>query len=254
MQWRKLRLDWAYAIGELAIVVVGVLIALGVNNWNEERLDRRLEHQYMGGLVLDLLEDTLELGRAIALAEQFAENGTSVLSVAGGGDPERTPADFLRSIEHAGFLYFPIHTRPTYDELVSTGNLSLLRDAGLKRDLAAYYAGIERTTQWKDNWRVVQRRYEQWVPVILDLHHRNAITLERSPASFWVERADSTFEVLTASSADAMAAVARLRSIAGIEAALKDMIWVQGRHRQNLLAVRIRASELLGRLERALTR
>jgi hypothetical protein len=253
MQWRKLKLDWAYAIGELAIVVLGVLIALGVNNWNEERLDRRLEHRYMGGLVRDLREDTLELGRALALAEQFAENGTSVLRVAKGGDPERTPADFLRSIEFAGFLYFPIHTRPTYDELVSTGNLSLLRDAGLKRDLAAYYAGIERTTQWKDNWRVVQRRYEQWVPAILDLLHRNAITLEGSPASFWVERADSTLEV-TASTADAMAAAVRLRSIAGIESALKDMIWVQGRHRQNLLAIRISAGELLERLERALTR
>ena len=230
MKWRKLKLDWAYAIGELAIVVVGVLIALGVDSWNDERLDRRLEHRYMAGLVQDLREDTLELGRALALAEQFAEDGRSVLRVAEGGDPGRTPAEFLRSIEFAGFLYFPIHTRPTYDELVSTGNLGLLRDGGLKRDLAAYYAEIERTTQWRDNWRVVQRRYEQWVPTILDLRHRNAITFEQSSANFWIGRPDSTFVALEASNRDATSAARRLRSVAGIDAALKDMVWVQGRH------------------------
>lgn len=254
MKWRKLELDWAYALGELAIVVVGVLIALGVDSWNDERLDRRLERRYMAGLVRDLEEDTVELGRALALSEQFAENGRSVLGVAAGQNPEPTPAEFLRSIEFAGFLYFPIHTRPTYDELVSTGNLGLLRDESLKRDLAAYYAEIERTTQWKENWRVVQRRYEQWVPVILEVHHRNAITFEQSSATFWIERPDSTFAALEASPNDAVAAAGRLRSVSGIDAALKDMVWVQGRHHQNLLVVRLRAAALLDRLESALAR
>jgi hypothetical protein len=36
MFWRKLKLDWSYAIGELIIVTVGVLIALGVNQWQQD--------------------------------------------------------------------------------------------------------------------------------------------------------------------------------------------------------------------------
>jgi drug/metabolite transporter (DMT)-like permease len=43
MFWHKFRLDWSYALGELLIVTLGVLIALAVNNWNNERLERAQE-------------------------------------------------------------------------------------------------------------------------------------------------------------------------------------------------------------------
>ena len=40
MLWRKFKLDWKYAIGELFIVVAGVLLALAIDQWNERRLER----------------------------------------------------------------------------------------------------------------------------------------------------------------------------------------------------------------------
>jgi hypothetical protein len=36
-----------YAIGEIFLVMVGILLALQVNNWNEKRKDRRLEQKYL---------------------------------------------------------------------------------------------------------------------------------------------------------------------------------------------------------------
>ncbi len=32
-----------YAIGEIVLVVLGILIALQINNWNEQRKQRKLE-------------------------------------------------------------------------------------------------------------------------------------------------------------------------------------------------------------------
>ena len=46
-----------YAIGELLLVVVGILIALQVNNWNEQRIEQRQIRQYAIGLVADLRRD-----------------------------------------------------------------------------------------------------------------------------------------------------------------------------------------------------
>jgi hypothetical protein len=40
MFWRKFKLDWTYAIGELVIVTLGVLVALGIQQWNEDRLEK----------------------------------------------------------------------------------------------------------------------------------------------------------------------------------------------------------------------
>ena len=42
-----------YAIGEIILVVIGILIALQVNNWNQNRIDSKIEKQ----LLTELLEN-----------------------------------------------------------------------------------------------------------------------------------------------------------------------------------------------------
>ena len=56
---------FAYAVGEIALVVIGILIALQINNWNEAQKDKELEHKMLIELVDDLKSDTLYLGRQI---------------------------------------------------------------------------------------------------------------------------------------------------------------------------------------------
>ena len=46
-----------YAIGEIVLVVIGILIALQINNWNENRKDKIKEHAYLTNLKKDILED-----------------------------------------------------------------------------------------------------------------------------------------------------------------------------------------------------
>ena len=43
-----------YAIGEIVLVVLGILIALQINNWNENRKDRILEKEYLTRIKSDL--------------------------------------------------------------------------------------------------------------------------------------------------------------------------------------------------------
>jgi hypothetical protein len=50
-----------YAIGEIVLVVIGILIALSINNWNEERKGKTLANQYANGLARDLKQDTVVL-------------------------------------------------------------------------------------------------------------------------------------------------------------------------------------------------
>jgi hypothetical protein len=46
-----------YAIGEIALVVIGILIALQINNWNESRKLRDKELEYLQGIKSDLEQD-----------------------------------------------------------------------------------------------------------------------------------------------------------------------------------------------------
>lgn len=40
----------AYASGEILLVVIGILIALGINNLNQRRINRNIEQVYLAGL------------------------------------------------------------------------------------------------------------------------------------------------------------------------------------------------------------
>ncbi|GAB2764408.1 DUF6090 family protein [Salinimicrobium soli] len=51
----------AYAMGEIMLVVVGILIALQVNNWNEERKNENRKQRYLQSLVMDLENDLDEI-------------------------------------------------------------------------------------------------------------------------------------------------------------------------------------------------
>ena len=47
-----------YAIGEIVLVVVGILIAISINNWNEQVKENKIEHKYLERLVMDLAVDS----------------------------------------------------------------------------------------------------------------------------------------------------------------------------------------------------
>ena len=54
-----------YALGEIVLVVIGILIALQINDWYQQRLDRQTESEYLISMKRDLTEDTHELREAI---------------------------------------------------------------------------------------------------------------------------------------------------------------------------------------------
>ena len=46
-----------YAIGEILLVVIGILIALQINNWNEGQKTNKAKHEKYSAIILDLLRD-----------------------------------------------------------------------------------------------------------------------------------------------------------------------------------------------------
>ena len=50
-----------YAVGEIVLVVIGILIALSINNWNEEQKDRKAENEALINLKLEFDENQNQL-------------------------------------------------------------------------------------------------------------------------------------------------------------------------------------------------
>ena len=62
-----------YAVGEIILVVIGILIALQINNWNEERKKFIKSKNYLSDIVKDLQSDSITLNRGIYTYTYFIE-------------------------------------------------------------------------------------------------------------------------------------------------------------------------------------
>lgn len=148
---------------ELGVIVVGVLIALWADGWVADRADRRVEASRIEAL-RDNLEGTRE---RLADAREEAMDSREAL--------ERIVrwTDASQALEESGTvlrgLFFgPVFTPElnVYADLKNSGDLALLRNAGLRQALARMEATLEQTRLMQDDLLTVQQlRYD---PFVLD--------------------------------------------------------------------------------------
>jgi hypothetical protein len=152
--------NWFAVTLDFFIVVIGVFIGIEVANWNQTRQDRQEERRYYGQLLLDLKGDLKTFSQAERRADKHDESAQLVIDRLGGKDaPQLSPGRMATAIHRAGYIYIPYTSRGTYNELVSTGNLGLLRDSHLKSEIANYYGAFDRDRQWDGLLRDQQSDY-----------------------------------------------------------------------------------------------
>lgn len=152
--------NWFAVAIDLIIVVVGVFIGIEVSNWNQARHERAEERRYYQQIREDLVADleTLATAKKRSLGNDRAAE--LVLSaIEEGPPPGQSHGGVAVAIHRGGFLYLPMASRRTYDELISTGNLRLLRDAKLKNEIVEYYAHFQELRQWDQLQRDQQKEY-----------------------------------------------------------------------------------------------
>jgi len=139
MEQNKTGKYFKYAIGEIVLVVVGILIALSINNWNEERKSENLTRTYLNNLKLDLLSDLSGIEKTIKDINNFEEEGHYSLDVIDGKIDTIKKERFLKSLIWNN--HYPIFqpSRSTYDDLINSGNIKLIKDNDLKVALSKYY-------------------------------------------------------------------------------------------------------------------
>ena len=133
---------WRAAAGELTLIVVGVLVALWIEGCRQERADRANETAYLERLASDVAQDVERIDGLTAHSKATDENARRVLEFLG-SDRTTGDADLVRSLNRAGFINFFRQNRSTYDDLLSTGNLRLLQNKTLVRQLGDYYRSTD---------------------------------------------------------------------------------------------------------------
>ena len=131
-----------YAIGEIVLVVIGILIALQVNNWNEERKNRAKKLTFLKSLIEDLKKDTTQLNYQInSLNERIKYSDEFILKM----EKSDANVDTITNLWFTRRNYLPIDFYPnksTVESLYSTGNIELFDSEEISR-LTAFYNSME---------------------------------------------------------------------------------------------------------------
>ncbi|MCK0157753.1 DUF6090 family protein [Cellulophaga sp. F20128] len=69
-----------YAIGEIVLVVIGILIALQINNWNENRKAQKLEAQIYTELKSDLLQTRNDIKKTIVKHKEIFKSSQQLIT------------------------------------------------------------------------------------------------------------------------------------------------------------------------------
>ena len=128
------RQDWTAVVVELVVVVVGVFIGLQVSNWNEDRQTDAKAAVYTAHLVEDLREEAWNYQLMIEYNQQVRANAERAAGALTGKVPLDDEALLVAAYRATQYKQ-KLHRRATYDELISTGAIVLIRDRKL-RDLA----------------------------------------------------------------------------------------------------------------------
>ncbi|MGB5271274.1 MAG: DUF6090 family protein [Eudoraea sp.] len=164
-----------YAIGEIVLVVVGILIALQINNWNEQNTIQENIKAQVGALILDLKRDKLSFAEVrgfhafrvhsvLYLMEQYGSGKDPVLFAEAGeipvlsetglfGGPVPETYDKIFIIRSFSWLLRYIHMTArinTMEEFKNTGLLAHFKNQELKTRILDYYDAVYFTFEGDD--------------------------------------------------------------------------------------------------------
>jgi hypothetical protein len=135
---------WVRFVAELMLIVIGILVALSIDGWAQDREDRRNELAYLGVLSRDLDQMVEQLEVYIEFATITAESGAGVLRILSGDRFEEYTGElglYLSSMSARRTLRL---VSAAYTDLTSTGNLRLIRSRSLRDQLLRYFAEVAR--------------------------------------------------------------------------------------------------------------
>jgi hypothetical protein len=234
--------SWRLALGELAIVTLGVLLAL----WADQAMQARDEATRAVSYLERLQEDVRADIRSLRFSRNQARNRLAITRQVDAWltDPNAAPDpdSLVMNVHFAGVLFPPMISRFTIEELKSTGDLRLLTNGRLKRQVADYYnqigLQIDQWSAWGDEG--ITETYFREVAFVLDPEPRlRAGTFDpelmrrflsaaggAEPADYSEVQGDAP--KIGATRADADRILSRMRSRPNFQGYLRDsMYWAQ---------------------------
>lgn len=140
---KQLNKYFTYAFGEVFLVMIGILLALYISNWSSNNKDNKKEEWYLINIIEDIeyqkvylkfmvkhYNESIDIEKSI-IKEYYQKNSFSIID------------SLDEKLNYLMLSYRFPNTNNTYQELVSSGQISLIKDKFLSIDIINYYLSCE---------------------------------------------------------------------------------------------------------------
>ena len=173
-----------YALGEILLVVIGILIALQINNWNENRKALKLERELLEQLQSEFESNLRQLDDKIALRDKMLASSLNLIKCIDHQESCNSD-DILKNI---GFSILAPTFDPIINDAVSSGRIQLLKNPDLRKKLSLWTSEIVQVTEEEQMW--THYRSNEFVPYLLDFGmHRTLVN------NFWNNKISESFQL-----------------------------------------------------------
>ena len=157
MEQNKTRKYLKYAVGEIVLVVIGILIALQINNWNENSKQRRIEQGYLVSLKEEFNYNLIKLDKMIERNNFNGDNAVKLSNIMGPDRPSITEKEFAElamNMTNLEVQYRP--NKAVLDEVISSGKLNIFSNDKLKFALSSYNGKLTKVKFQEDEHSVIR--------------------------------------------------------------------------------------------------
>lgn len=155
-----------YALGEILLVMIGILLALQVNNWNNNRIIKKNEKQLSQRLLEETRRNIYELGKSQLVA---SIGSSSILSLLHLVDEDYSKAD-KRTVDSLIFNTLPAprvdFNLAVLNEALSTGQLANFQNDTLKNILYSFPSRLSEVQ--KNEQALFEDNRTKMIPLIYD--------------------------------------------------------------------------------------
>ncbi|MCO5725269.1 DUF6090 family protein [Robiginitalea marina] len=147
-----------YALGEVLLIVMGILAALWIDNWNQERQEVKREQFYLSGLKEEFQASLSKLDTLMAVnrkSYQTAEDLLQRIPGASIGEEAVLSKMLIRALTYE-IVYNPNNS--LLKELINSGRLETLTHPMLRRHLTSWESFLESVRRQEENLRL-QRQH-----------------------------------------------------------------------------------------------
>jgi hypothetical protein len=160
-----------YAIGEIALVMIGILLAVQIDAWNDGRLEKKEEVRTLLSLKEDFLQSRINVDSTIREQSEVVRRLSKLNKILIEGDKNVSVDSLATFVYQGAFSYWKVEpTNGTYDALISSGKIDLLKNIELKRLLSGYSVeinyGFEDEAFSMDLTTLLVERSAEYVPTI----------------------------------------------------------------------------------------